>query len=342
VETVTLSEYFECRDGLHILRAASRYERVPPRLVNPEATTPSIRKRYRQSLTVETSSEGVAVFPNATIFGSGVIRTEDGRILAESMERPGKSPLGRTDPDAPPAHTFETAVHVAKRGNSNYGHFLVEMLPRLALNAGAYPEDAPILLHGLSKPFALPMLAEIGIDERRVAWIDNRPVRVRKLYWPTRNTFHPLSNSPHVFSFLRTLAPLTDGGRRLFVGRRDASKRQLLNEDAVLSALDGFERVSPGHLPFSEQIGTFARADLVVAVVGAALTNLVFMPPGGTVVMLQPATAAGYFFWDLAHHCDQNLAILWGENVDPTVVDKNADFRVDTSTLARWAGALSS
>jgi Glycosyltransferase 61 len=338
VETVTLSEYFEGRDGLQILRPPCRYERMPPVLVNPDATTRSIRRRYRRML-AETPSEGVAVFPDATIFGSGVIRTEDGRILAESQERPGKSPLGGTDPDAPPARTFEAAVHVGKRGNSNYGHFLVEMLPRLALNAGAYPEDAPILLHRLSKPFALPMLAQVGIDERRVAWIDNRPVRVRELYWPTRNTYHPLNNSPHVFSFLRELAPPANGGRRLFVGRRDAANRQLLNEDEVLTTLDGFEQISPGHVPFGEQIETFARAEMVVAVVGAALTNLVFMPPGGTVVMLQPATAAGYFFWDLAHHCDQKLVILWGENDDPTVGDKNADFRVDTRMLAACAGA---
>jgi capsular polysaccharide biosynthesis protein len=143
-----------------------------------------------------------------------------------------------------------------------------------------------------------------------------------------------------VFPCLRELGRRIAGeeagsNRRLFVGRRDARTRQLLNDDETFAQLEplGFERFSPGHEPFTEQVRAFAGAELVVAVGGAALTNMVFMPPGGTIVMIGPATMAGYFFWDLATHCDQQLIVMWGENEDPSAGGKNINFRVDADAL---------
>jgi hypothetical protein len=72
----------------------------------------------------------------------------------------------------------------------------------------------------------------------------------------------------------------------------------------------------------------------VVAVCGAALTNMVFMPPGGVVVMLLPSTMPGLFFWDIAHHRDIALSVMWGRIEDPSVRNKNADFRIDARMLA--------
>jgi capsular polysaccharide biosynthesis protein len=340
VETVGLDEYCAGRGGLQILRPACRYERKPAVLVNPEATTAAIRRRYRKAVSAETPREGVALLSDVTLFGPGIMRLADGRVLAESLERVGIGPFPDIDPDAAPAHVFETAVHVSKRGSDNYGHFLVEVLPRLVINAGGYPPDAPILLNERSRPFARPILEEAGIDPGRVIWIGDEPVVVKQLYWPTRTTFHRLVNSPHVFPFLRRLgqqitADQTGTRRRLFVSRRDARTRQLLNDNAAFEELEflGFERFAPGHAPFTEQVRTFAGADFVVAVGGAALTNMVFMPPGGTVVMIGPATMAGYFFWDLATHCGHEFIVLWGENAEPSAAGKNPDFRIDVAAL---------
>jgi capsular polysaccharide biosynthesis protein len=57
-------------------------------------------------------------------------------------------------------------------------------------------------------------------------------------------------------------------------------------------------------MSFEEQISLFAEASRVVAICGAGLTNMVFMPPGGTVVMVSPSSVPGVFFWDIAHHRD--------------------------------------
>lgn len=340
---VTLADYFSGREGLQILRPESRYLRRPAVLVNPSATTPQVRRRYRRNPVGRTPAEGVARVLDVTIFGPGVMQLQDGRILAESLYRLQRDPWANAEP-GPVEHTFETAVHIGARGNDNYGHFLVEQLPRLVLNQAAYPADATILLGERSRGFAPPMLEYAGVDTARVRWIGG-PVRVRTLYWPTRTTWHRLVNSPHVFDFLRGLGRKSGlralPERLLFVGRRDARTRRLVNDAEAFAKLEpyGFERVDPGHLPFQDQVRTFSSARVVVAVAGAALTNMVFMPPGGTVVMIGPSTSAGYFFWDLSHHLDLQLAVLWGANANPTARSKNTDFSIDVDLLGRLAEA---
>ena len=342
-QIVTLAEYFDARAGFRMLRPGSTYRRRPAVLVNPDAAMPRMRMRYRGNPDGQVPREGLAAFDDATIYGGGTIGVADGRVIAESVlfkEGQGPAVLGAKHATKPVSTTFGQAVFAGRYQQSrNYGHFLVEVLPRLMLDVDACPADAPILLHETAEEIAPPMFRAAGLDPARIVWIGRDPVRVETLYWPTPNTLHPLHNSPHIFPCLRTLAESEGGGppyRRLFVGRRDALTRQLLNDDEIFELLEpwGFERVRPGQMPFEEQVRTFAEADVVVAVCGAALTNMVFMPPGGVVVMLLPSTMPGLFFWDIAHHRDIALSVMWGRIEDPSVRNKNADFRIDARMLA--------
>jgi Glycosyltransferase 61 len=89
-------------------------------------------------------------------------------------------------------------------------------------------------------------------------------------------------------------------GRRLLVSRRDAAKRRVINEDALLSALEGlgFELVVPGTLSFSEQVATFSEAQLVVGPHGAGLANALFMPQGSAMLELHhPGFGRPYYRW---------------------------------------------
>jgi capsular polysaccharide biosynthesis protein len=69
---------------------------------------------------------------------------------------------------------------------------------------------------------------------------------------------------------------------RLFVSRSDAAHRFLVNEEELFSALSvlGFQRIVPGRMTVREQIEAFSRAKVIVAPHGAALTNIIFSPPG--------------------------------------------------------------
>jgi len=79
--------------------------------------------------------------------------------------------------------------------------------------------------------------------------------------------------------------------RRLFIGRKGAKLRRLKNEDEILAMLakEGFEPFMPDANDQRSQIEAFRAADIVVAVHGAALTNLVFCRPGTRVVEIFPS-----------------------------------------------------
>jgi capsular polysaccharide biosynthesis protein len=78
--------------------------------------------------------------------------------------------------------------------------------------------------------------------------------------------------------------------RRLLISRNRQKSRHLLNEDRVLDALRplGFELVDPGTLDHADQVRLFNEAEAVVAVEGAALTNIVFCQPGTRVLEIRP------------------------------------------------------
>jgi capsular polysaccharide biosynthesis protein len=336
---VSLAEYFRGRDGFRVRRPGSKYRRRGAWLVNPEAAVLPIRL-YWGNPAGHIPPEGVAIFDGATIIDGCTIGVAEGAVIAESTYISGsRSREVVSDGRRPMSATFGDAVFAGRAIPSrNYGHFLVDVLPRLLLDIEACPSDAPILLHKSAKEFGQAMFTVAGLDPERIVWIGRDPVSVERLFWPIPNTLNPLNHSPYIFPCLRGLVSaerVDERTRRLFIARQDASTRRLVNDEEVFSRLEplGFEAVSPGGMPFDAQVRTFAEASVVVAVCGAALTNMVFMPPGGIVIMLLPSTMSGLFFWDIAHHRDIALSLIWGTNEGPAT-DRHADFRVDVEQLA--------
>lgn len=74
--------------------------------------------------------------------------------------------------------------------------------------------------------------------------------------------------------------------KRIFVSRRKARNRRIVNENEVAEALGffGFECVVAEDLDFQKQLQLFAQADFVVAPHGSGLTNIVFLKPGSRVI----------------------------------------------------------
>ncbi|KQS56419.1 hypothetical protein ASG17_10540 [Brevundimonas sp. Leaf363] len=132
--------------------------------------------------------------------------------------------------------------------------------------------------------------------------------------------------------------------RALYVERGDVKMRRVVNEDAVLSiaAAMGLEVFDPGAHSMIEQVRAFRDADLIVAVHGAALTNLVYSRPGTRVIEIVPE---GYDqgvtsyrslsdMFDLAY--SQMMA---RESVPDRKGNRcNSDIEISTETLRRIAG----
>jgi hypothetical protein len=121
----------------------------------------------------------------------------------------------------------------------------------------------------------------------------------------------------------------TSRPRRLYVTRRLATMRRILNEDELVAGLRsrGFEPIALEKLSLAEQYHGFATAEAVVAPHGAGLTNLVHSPAGCRVVELFPAEPSFHYRW-LSHACNHPYACLTGD-----AASRNADFTVDVDAV---------
>jgi hypothetical protein len=117
--------------------------------------------------------------------------------------------------------------------------------------------------------------------------------------------------------------------RRLYITRRLATMRRILNEDELIAGLrsHGFEPVALETMSLADQYRCFATAEAVVAPHGAGLTNLLHAPSGCKVVELFPAEPSFHYRW-LSHSCQHPYACSSG-----AAATRNADFTVDIDAV---------
>jgi capsular polysaccharide biosynthesis protein len=105
------------------------------------------------------------------------------------------------------------------------------------------------------------------------------------------------------------------GERRLFITRKDAPSRRLLNEDEVFAAFrgayPGLQRVSMSGMSLSEQVTLFANAQLVVGAHSQSFRNLLYCA-GALTVQLVPGTRSAdneYVPWATNY---ERLGLIYG------------------------------
>ena len=135
-----------------------------------------------------------------------------------------------------------------------------------------------------------------------------------------------------------------DGPDRVYVSRRDADRRRVVNDDEVVRALreEGFEWREPGRLGYEEEIRLFAGADVVVGAHGMGLAS-VFHADDAALLELFPERGATehYFLTARERGFDYEFLtcepVLDGRNVRP----RDRDVVVDVDELrSRVAGLL--
>ncbi|MGC9270182.1 glycosyltransferase family 61 protein [Acidiphilium sp.] len=185
-----------------------------------------------------------------------------------------------------------------------YGHFLIEMLPKLLL-ARRFPAlfatTAPVLDRQMANWMIDMLHRYCGIDPARAIWFDSATEQLdldQAIVLPllTRvGGYHPLV-AELIDDFVATTALPPDAPRpRLFVARGDftnpaAPWRRLANEPdlaAIAAERFGFTVIQPETLDFAAQIGLFAQANIILGQAGSGMHNALFAPPGAITGMLR-------------------------------------------------------
>jgi hypothetical protein len=256
--------------------------------------------------------------------------------LGQIWDGEGRAVFSRRGPIPPrslaamaDAPRLEEAALAVGTGDQNFGHWHCEWLAglawRLAAPEGAPARAVPLLVRDDALAFVSQalLLAGEAMPPARVG----DATFVRRLYhtdmtldgWAWRGLFSQF----YARLAAAALAAAPPGpGPRLYLTRRDASRRPMANETELEAALaaEGFATVALGGLDLAAQIRTIAEAQVIVAPSGAALSHLILAPEHVVVFELMPLVAADIMprlFFARLTQIRQQRHTLWLERADP-------------------------
>lgn len=252
----------------------------------------------------------------------------------------------------------DLAVLGSEVSENNYYHWVIEALPRLELIRLAGIPVSKYLIH-CSLAFQKDLLGLAGIGKGEIVPLERGiTYTAKRLVVPSllNNSYSLRTGSyshyfakyfhPWVCGFYDRIANAATtqvdrikGPARVFISRKHASVRRLVNEDDVVHTLRqaSFQVSFLEEMSVIDQIRTFRDAEVVVAPHGAGLTNLVFGSKRLAVFELFCSNYAPNFYWLLANEKGQDYGCLLGEPSESSVGRDPAlaDYRVDLDKLAK-------
>lgn len=282
------------------------YALDPPLIVQPEAgTPPHDTSMVTNEVTLLEARDARVLFSG----GAWMINAADGTEVERwnvDETRAAAALAAR-----PKRLRGTTMLLGASAGAHCYYHWMLEILPRLALlERRGTPLDAidRFLVRRIDGAWQLETLARLGIDRSRVFETERRPhLHCERVLHVELACGINLKMPRFVPLWMRHAFPAaeSEGTRlRLYVGRPPGVRRGVANESAMRPLLEaaGFDIVVMEGRTVAEQARLLARADVLIAPHGGALTNMVFCRPGTRVVELLSRHVYPYYY-GLAASC---------------------------------------
>lgn len=256
------------------------------------------------------------------VLPTGLIVTSDDQVVEQACGwgrrfYPSDLAYNSLRPVLHPVRVPGRFATVASRSGRNYYHWFSECLTRLCL----WDEipDLPFVFPAPLTSWQRESLRLAGLADERVIEMEPGCYHFDELVFPTfPGTVGHLS--PGVLAATRRRMAGEGSIRpekRLYVSRRNAAHRRILNEDDLVSGLEveGFTCVQGDSMTLAEQIELFRDAEEVVGAHGAGLSNLLFAPSGTRVVeALDPEHLVSCYYL-MAASLGQSYSCVTAENV---------------------------
>lgn len=333
---------------------APRYHRATGVLIGAESRVADFAVQFSGSEAVPPQAR-VYRFQEAIVFGIALVQVGDALVEESLINRDRNGYLGALSlgPDGTgtvhhtlprPRRIAGRTVHLWQLWAENYGHWLIECLPRLHVAARAGLLDgAKVTVQAIPSMEALyrESLLALGIGADRIVWLTQREVVFEELVYPTPVTLQPITKSPLVIDAARDLRerigpPPEPLPERIYVSRNRNARRRLVNEAEVVALLAerGYRTVHPETESFARQIQLFAAARFVVGGMGAALSNLAFCAPGVRCLMLTNQDMLDDFFLDLAGLVGGSYVSIHGDSIAPEL-GMQSDYTIPIELLRK-------
>jgi hypothetical protein len=282
------------------------FSRAMPVLLDP-ILLPFFAERRVES----PEEESLSILKNGRIWGSryGAVFTSAGEFLPAFSRDPWGPSLHEvwTKPWLPaPRKLRGRALYlVTPEATNNYHHWMIDLLPRLrTAEENGYPLSSfdHVIVNHADQAYQWETLDAFGISKKRVINVDRGlALEVDELVVPSLKKSNETLPEKHL-EFLRKNflhAEAKSNRRRIFLSRKDASHRRLLNEDEVVALFTdyGFERICLSGMSVREQAQLFAQSEIIAGPSGAGFANLVFASPDTRVVELASPGWLTPFHW---------------------------------------------
>ena len=227
-----------------------------------------------------------------------------------------------------------------------FGHILLEGISQLWPLADGLklPADVRFLVNRTRSGFHFAHFEALGVGADRLIPVRDA-LRVKGLLLASQSFVLVHGVSDRFFKLAEAIS--AHFGRpplpplRLYVSRRFAGKRRLLNEARIeaLFARHQFQVIHPENLPSAEQIRLFAHAEWVAGPVGSGLYNSAFSPARCRRIILAPAS----FFTAndlLLSRGDSPLYLLDGRGATDRKQAISDDWQIDERNVERCLTTL--
>ena len=238
-----------------------------------------------------------------------------------------------------PAGAPYVRVHTSYQG---YYHWLLENVPKLLEARRTIPAFTLLLPSSYTAAFYADTLRLLGITA--VERLQPQTMyQVPELALPFASeaqgsySAHAMREVKDVFLAAtgvdrREATPAT----RLYVSRRKAARRKVLNEPDVERLLSryGFQSLCFEDFTFEEQVRLCADVNVLVSMHGAGLSNMIFMPEHASVIEFRKFDEGrNYFFTQLAATLAYQYQLLYCAAADEQQSVQDADLYVDITAL---------
>lgn len=241
-------------------------------------------------------------------------------------------------------HEEDVSVFVFYDGTyNNYYHWWAEALVNLEIS-DAYLGHIPPVIIWNGKPalkrWQLDSLELLGVEIIYRNSENPDIVLVKEVTWIEQNDICYVPG--YIFRRLsqRVLkaigAPLTKGVKIYLKRRASRTVENAVQLEELLGSW-GYQPIYAEDFSQVEQIKMFSSAQAVIAVHGAGLTNMLFMPSGSSVIELMPSFEVRTFFWLMAEKMRHKYGVLVCRSASG---DYNSSIEVDLSDLGRLLAVM--
>lgn len=236
-----------------------------------------------------------------------------------------------------PAGKPYVRVHTSYRG---YYHWLLESVPKLLEAQRTIPNFTLLLPASYTDAFytdTLRLLQLTAVERLQPQTMYRVPELALPLLPEAQGNYSAQTMREVKAVFLTAAgveapAPPT----RLYISRRKAPRRKVLNEAEVEQLLGsyGFQCVCFEDFAFEDQVRLCASANVLVSMHGAGLANMIFMPERSTVVEFRKFDEGqNYFFTQLGETLGYQYHLQYCPAADEQQSVQDADLFVDIAAL---------